>query len=136
MTLRQRNASLILGILWAAAFLISYAASEMCGLELNWIFVLISLLLLAVAVVTSFGHIGFFFPYCFLDDRSEFNVEKIGRLLGSMMLILSCTLLFLYVNSILLLAVIAVAIPVECGGLYTCASKKYKADAPPTMHHE
>ena len=125
---KQKKVALVLGMFWIAAFIVAYAVSKICELELNWIFVLISLLLLAVAVVTSFGHIGFFFPYCFLEDRSEYNVEKIGRLLGSMMLILSCTLLFLYVNSILLLAVIAVAIPVECGGLYTCASKKFKAD--------
>ena len=118
-----------LGILWALAFFAAYAVSTIYDLELNWVFVLFSLLLLAVALVTAFGYIGFFFPYCLLHDRSEFNEEKIGVFLGPMMLILSCTLLFLYIDSILLLMTICIAIPVECGGIYTCASKKFKTES-------
>jgi hypothetical protein len=127
-TERQRKTALILSIFWATALMTAYMVSVTYELELNWIFVLISLLLLMVAMVTSLGYIGFFFPYCLLDDRSEFNVEKIGLLLGPMMLMVSCILLFLSLDSILLLVLIGVAIPVECGGLYTCASKKFKAD--------
>jgi len=128
-TERQKKVALVLGIFWAAAFIVAYAVSEIYDLELNWIFVLISLLLAAVALVTSLGYIGLFFPYCFLHDRSEFNVEKIGLLLGPMMMLVSCVVLFVPMNSLLLLAALAVAIPVECGGLYTCASKKFKAES-------
>ena len=125
---KQRGIALILIAAWIAVVIASYLISDTSNMD-YWIFVLVSLLLMLGAQLTLTGRIGLFFPYCFMEDCSEYNVEKIGLLLGTMMGILACMVPFVHLDFIMFWVILCMAIPLECGGIYTCASKKYKVDA-------
>jgi len=127
---RQRRIALVLCLFWAAAAAAAYFACKAYGKDLNLILVLVSLFLLAVGLVTLFGRIRFFFPFCFMSEKdlTEYNVTKIGSFLGIPTAVLSCIFPFVSVSFLVFGIVLAIAIPLECGGLYTCAANKFKAD--------
>ena len=129
----RKRICLFSGLFWAITLTTCFLATEIFDLNLDWFIVLISLLLLFLGVFTLFGHIGLYFPFIFMTkkDLTEYNIEKASFFLGTSMVILSCTLLLITVSVYFLVLVITVGIVMECGGIYVCASNKFKADTQP-----
>jgi hypothetical protein len=120
-------------MLWAITLTICFLIAEIFDLDLDWIFILISLFLLLIGIFTLFGNIRFFFPFVFMTkkDLTEYNIKKASLFLGTLMTVASCALLLVTVSVYFLIFPIGIGIVTECGGVYVCASNKFKADAQP-----
>jgi hypothetical protein len=126
----RKRICLFSGLFWAITLMMCFLTTEIFDLDPNWLIVLISLLPLFLGIFTLFGHIGLYFPFIFMTkkDLTEYNIEKASFFLGISMIIFSCTLLLITVSVYFLIFPISIGIVTECGGIYVCASNKFKAD--------
>jgi len=124
---------LILSMLWAITLTMCFLVTGMFDLGLNWIIALVSLFLLLIGIFTLFGDIRLFFPFVFMTkkDLIEYDIKKASLFLGTTMAIASCTVLLITVSVYFLIFPICAGIVTECGGIYVCASKRFKADTRP-----
>ncbi|MCL1905010.1 MAG: hypothetical protein FWG19_02670 [Methanomassiliicoccaceae archaeon] len=127
---KQKRVALFMCLFWAIAMATAYLISDRYGSDLNWYMVLFSLLFMMIGIITVFGRIRFFFPFTFFskEDLHEYNVEKIGLVLGTPMVVLSCSVPFVTMSFSVFWVIVMIAAAMEVGGLYASAAERFKAD--------
>jgi len=131
----RTGGALVLCLLWAmTAWAVYYLISETIGQSFFWLFVLISLFLLAVGVATFLGYVKALFilsPFSIMlfMDLSKYDLEKASFVLGIMAAAFSYSIFLMPLGAHWWFFVVAVTAFV-IGVFYVFASKRFKTAAP------